>query len=206
VLRLVRRLVGQSGVGSIVWCAACLFGGLVGCLCWLVGQSPGHRIIWMISQLVSCWMMGGFIGRGLGVWSMGRLAIGSLVRFIGGSCRSVGLSLGLWVGWLVDGSVGLQVVGGCVGCFFVACLVGCLLGRFTVLVKRSVSHLEDQSIGEFAGCLVGWFHQWFGGTLGQTFGASVGRSVSRLFVLLHSWLISRLVGGLVRWLVGRWVR
>jgi TRAP-type C4-dicarboxylate transport system permease small subunit len=112
VLRLVHRLLGRSVGWSIVWCAACLFGGLVGCLCWLVGQSLGHRIIWTIGRLVSCWMLCGFVGCGSGVRSMGRLAIGSLVRFIGGSlCRSVSLSLGRWMGWLVswlvEGSLGL---------------------------------------------------------------------------------------------------
>jgi uncharacterized membrane protein YeaQ/YmgE (transglycosylase-associated protein family) len=44
-----------------------------------------------------------------------------------------------------------------------------------------VSRLDDQSIGEFAGCLVGWFNSGSGGTLGETVGASVG-------CLLHSWL------------------
>ena len=69
--------------------------------------------------------------------------------------RSVGGSVGYLVCWLllcglVDWLFALLTDG--FGCF-----VGWLVA---VLVRRSVSHLDDQSISEFGGWLVSWMHGW----------------------------------------------
>ena len=64
-------------------------------------------------------------------------------------CRSVGGSVGHLVCWLllcglVDWLFALLTDG-----------FGCFVGWVLVLVRRSVSHLDDQSISEFGGWLVG---------------------------------------------------
>ncbi len=61
-------------------------------------------------------------------------------------CRSVGhLVCWLLLCGLVDWLFALLTDG-----------FGCFVGWLLVLVRRSVSHLDDQSISEFGGWLVGW--------------------------------------------------
>ncbi len=73
-------------------------------------------------------------------------------------CRSVGGSVGHLVCWLL--------LCGLVDWLFTlltdvfGCSMVWLVGWLLVLVRRSVSHLDDQSISEFGGWLVSWMHGW----------------------------------------------
>jgi hypothetical protein len=76
------RLVGQSVVGSIVWCAPYLFGWL----CPLVGRSQGYWWVGLVklsvcqsgSRLFGGWMVGQWVN-----WFLVRLLGGTLGRYNG---------------------------------------------------------------------------------------------------------------------------
>jgi hypothetical protein len=96
------------------WLGGWLAGCLVVWLCCLVCWSLGRRIFSTIGRLVSCWMVSGSA-----VWSVGQLAIGSLVWLFGGMVgpcvgqlvcglledQSVSRLDSQWAVWLVDQSI-----------------------------------------------------------------------------------------------------
>jgi hypothetical protein len=85
-------------------------GGLVlGLVGWLVGWLLGLWVAWL-TDWVGC-VINGSLCRSASLWLVGRL-VGQSVdcSFVWASlphCRSVGLSLVRWMGWLLDGFVGL---------------------------------------------------------------------------------------------------
>ena len=100
-----------------------------------------------VNRLVPClivWWTGLLVfWFGSGVWSMGQLAIGSIVRLFGATvvpcvCR-------LFCGQLEDWSVRLLV----------GCSVDCLVVRLSLEHGQSVCHLGSGWIGWMVDCFIG---------------------------------------------------
>ncbi len=133
--------MGRLVIASIVQ----LFGGtVVRCVCRLF---CGQLEDWSVRLLVGC--------------SVGQSVFRIVRRLVGGSvdCLVVRLSLAHgrsvchlgsgWTGWMVDGFVGLFF-----GRSFGVLVASLWIGWLLVLVRRSVSHLDERSIGEFGACVV----------------------------------------------------
>ncbi len=107
LVRLIGWALGQSS-GVLLACLVDWLGMLVGRS---VVESFGRSVDWCLLG----WLVGGLVGCGSDVWSMGRLAFGSLVRLFGGT---VGCCVGqLFCGQLEDRFVRF-LVGLSVDCSF----------------------------------------------------------------------------------------
>jgi hypothetical protein len=121
--------VGHSVVGSIAWCAACLFGGLVGWLVVLVSRSVAGSWNCSDDRSVSVLGDGGFVG-----W------------WVELSVRQSGRWSFVWLdGWLVGGWIGQLAV------WWVGRCVGELVGQW-VQCFFLFGYLEERWVGR----IVGW--------------------------------------------------
>ena len=125
--------------------------------CWLFVlhiRSVGHRIVWTMGRLVSCWMVGGIIGLWV-CWMASELFGWLWVRYL------VNGSIGYWVPSSVvwwDGasscrSASLWSVGSLVGQAFGGC--------------HSFIHSDSQRAVRLVDCLFVWLSLAHGQSVGQ---------------------------------------